>query len=103
LAFLLRIVSLLFDLGRTNAFAKRSLAQKSRTDVTSLTADSPVAALTSAMPPGFYIFRKLENGELLEVAWRSDIEQAERLVASLHELWPAEYLIQDATDSEESG
>ena len=46
------------------------------------------------MPGGFYIFRKLDNGEALHVAWRETFEEAKKLVAELREHWPAEYDIE---------
>lgn len=50
-----------------------------------------------AMHSGFYVFRRLEGGEELQVAWRPDLASAEKLVSDLMHLWPAEYGIAVAT------
>ena len=41
----------------------------------------------------YSILHKIETGELVSVGIRGDLAQAERLVSSLKELWPAEYVI----------
>jgi hypothetical protein len=43
------------------------------------------------MESGFNIFRKLDDGEILYVAWRADRKNAEQLVRQLSEWWPADY------------
>jgi hypothetical protein len=42
----------------------------------------------------FYIFRRLETGELVCIACRETLNQAKRLLAELRALWPADYRIQ---------
>lgn len=49
------------------------------------------------MATGFTIYRKLETGEILQVAWRPDLNSAERLVSDLTQQFPAEYGIEPAT------
>lgn len=46
------------------------------------------------MASGFNIFRKFEDGEILLIAWRQDMEQAEQLAREFMENWPGEYGIQ---------
>ena len=49
----------------------------------------------------YTIFRKLETGELLRVATRDDLREAEQLAQSLHEYWPAEYSVLDRQSAAE--
>jgi hypothetical protein len=51
---------------------------------------------------GFNIFRKLNEGGSLKIAWRRDHEQAQELVTRLMDLWPAEYSIEPAEGGSES-
>ncbi len=51
-----------------------------------------------AMPSGFYVYRRLEDGQVLTVAWRKDAERAAKLVSELNELWPGEYGCREAHD-----
>ncbi len=51
----------------------------------------------------FTIFRRVEGGELLEVATADTREQAEKLVKSLNKLWPTEYVIEEAKPDSKSG
>ena len=41
----------------------------------------------------YSIFRKLEMDELVPVGTRDNLGHAQKLVESLNELWPAEYVI----------
>lgn len=50
------------------------------------------------MSSGFNVFRKLDNGEPVQVAWRPDRKHAEQLVRELNEHWPAEYRIEEALE-----
>lgn len=49
------------------------------------------------MASGFNIFRKMETGDVLQVAWRPDLSSAEKLVRELTQSFPAEYGIEPAT------
>jgi hypothetical protein len=40
------------------------------------------------MNQGFRILRRIENGGLLEVAWRATLEKAEQYVKEIGERWP---------------
>ena len=53
-------------------------------------------AYISLMPPGFNVYRKLENGEIVRVAWRADRTAAEDLLRELQETFPGEYGIETA-------
>jgi hypothetical protein len=53
------------------------------------------------MHMAYTIFRKLETGELLRVAARDDLHQAQQLVQSLDEHWPADYTILDSESTAE--
>jgi hypothetical protein len=48
------------------------------------------------MSAGFNIYRKLENGHSLQVAWRRDRSLAEKLAKDLNENFPGEYGIEPA-------
>ena len=48
------------------------------------------------MSVGFNIYRKLENGYPLQVAWRPDRKTAEKLVQELKDNFPGEYGIEPA-------
>ena len=50
------------------------------------------------MARAYDILRRLEDGELMRVASRSDLTQARHLAESLNDYWPAEYVVRD-TDS----
>ena len=45
---------------------------------------------------GFHVIRKLDNGELLPVTWRADLDSAESLLRELSEFWPGVYWIEEA-------
>jgi len=45
---------------------------------------------------GYNIYRKLDDGQELHIAWRPNKESAERLVEELTDSWPAEYGIREA-------
>ena len=49
----------------------------------------------------YTIFRKLETGELLRVATREDLTEAERLAQALDEYWPADYSVLDSWSAAE--
>jgi hypothetical protein len=42
------------------------------------------------------VFRKLENGEFLEVASRDELEQVLQLVEAFKAHWPGEYVVRDS-------
>jgi hypothetical protein len=44
----------------------------------------------------YKVFRKLETGELLEVARKDGVNEAKQLVESFSQHWPGDYLIQNA-------
>jgi len=44
----------------------------------------------------YSVFRQLENGELVHVAFRDDLEQAVQLVKTLNSDWPGEYEVRDS-------
>ena len=44
----------------------------------------------------YCIFRQLENGELVHVASRDQLEQAVKLVEALREGFPGEYAVRDS-------
>lgn len=46
------------------------------------------------MESGYRIYRKLDNGEQLVIGAQKTLSEAEQLVRSLAEHWPAEYVIQ---------
>jgi hypothetical protein len=48
------------------------------------------------MASGFNVFRRLETGELVRIAWRPDLGGAEKLARDLNEHFPAEYGIEEA-------
>ena len=48
------------------------------------------------MESGFNVFRRLDDGQELHVAWRRDVEAAEHLVADLNDTWPGEYGYREA-------
>jgi hypothetical protein len=50
----------------------------------------------------YTIFRRLETGELLRVATRDDLSEAEQLAQSLHEFWPADYSVLDSRSAAEA-
>ena len=41
----------------------------------------------------YRVFRQLENGELVHVAWRDQLEQVVKLVEALSEGFPGEYVV----------
>ena len=48
------------------------------------------------MPRTYDILRKLENGEVLPIASRNDLEEARELAESLNDYWPAEYIVRES-------
>ena len=48
------------------------------------------------MSRGYTVFRKLDNGDELAVAWRETRKLAQQLIRDLMEMWPAEYFIRKA-------
>ena len=63
----------------------------SSTNVTDITAFLLVVVHHPGMSDGFFVFRELEDGEVLNVAWRQELEQADELVRELGNLWPGKY------------
>lgn len=53
------------------------------------------------MARAYDILRKLENGELMQVASRFEVAQAEELVASLNFYWPAEYVVRESASGQQ--
>ena len=51
---------------------------------------------------GVNIFRKMDDGRMLQVAWRPNLALAKELIRTLAQMWPAEYLIQAAEPNGES-
>jgi hypothetical protein len=47
------------------------------------------------MARAYDVLRKLENGELLQIASRKDEAEAKCLAESLNSYWPAEYIVRD--------
>lgn len=43
------------------------------------------------MPSGVHIFRKFDDGDILLIAWRADINEAEELIKKFNEDWPGDY------------
>jgi hypothetical protein len=48
------------------------------------------------MTRGYGIFRQLDTGEIIKIASRNGLRDAQKLVESLQEEWPGIYLIQSA-------
>jgi hypothetical protein len=44
----------------------------------------------------YRVFRQLENGELVHVASRDQLEQAVTLVEALNDAFPGEYVLRDS-------
>jgi hypothetical protein len=44
----------------------------------------------------YRVFRQIENGELIHVASRDQLEQAVKLVEALNEGFPGEYVVRDS-------
>lgn len=55
-------------------------------------------AYSASMESGYNVYRKLRNGELLQIAWRAKHQEAEQLIEGLKEFWPAEYVISEVRD-----
>lgn len=53
------------------------------------------------MARAYDILRKLENGEILKVASRSDLAEARELAESLDAYWPAHYFVRDSISGAE--
>ena len=48
----------------------------------------------------YRVFRQLENGELIHVASREQLEQAVKLVEALSEGFPGEYVVRDPEEND---
>lgn len=48
------------------------------------------------MKSGFNVYRKLDDGQVVHVAWRKDAQAAESLLADLNSTWPGEYGYREA-------
>lgn len=48
------------------------------------------------MASGFNIFRILETGEVVRIAWRPDLSRAEELIRDLKKYFPAKYGTEEA-------
>ena len=57
--------------------------------------DSIGAKKIENMPRAYDILRKLENGEVLPIASRGDLDEAKELAESLNCYWPAEYIVRE--------
>lgn len=55
------------------------------------------------MTQGFNIVREFDNGQILRIAWRANLEQAEELVQNFYEHWPGNYGIEEATEGPNLG
>ena|SRR5579872_3799935 len=74
----------------------------SRPNVSAITAPKGPACDIPAMrdAQSYGIFRKLETGEFVQVGTREDLHQAQHLIQSLYEFWPAEYEVRPVPPSE---
>lgn len=43
------------------------------------------------MELGFNLYRKFEDGDVLLIAWRPDLNEAEELMRGFMDSWPGEY------------
>jgi hypothetical protein len=48
------------------------------------------------MSSGFNVYRKLETGEIVRVAWRPDLAAAEALLRALRQDFPGTYGVEEA-------
>jgi hypothetical protein len=55
------------------------------------------------MAGNYDVLRRLEGGELLRVASRSELAEARQLAESLNFYWPAEYIVRESAPDGESG
>lgn len=46
----------------------------------------------------YTVFKQLEDGEFVHVAFRDELEQALQLVQGLNEHWPGEYVVRDSRE-----
>jgi len=53
------------------------------------------------MARAYDILRKLENGEVLPIATRTDLTEAKQLAESLNSYWPAEYIVRETESGSE--
>jgi hypothetical protein len=53
------------------------------------------------MARAYDILRRMENGEMLPIASRGNLEEAEELAESLNAYWPAEYIVRDCASGAE--
>jgi hypothetical protein len=47
------------------------------------------------MARAYDILRRMENGEVLPIASRGNLEEAKELAESLNDYWPAEYIVRE--------
>lgn len=59
-----------------------------------------VRARNAICAMAFKIFRKLSDGQMVEVAIHGDLKEAESLVRALEEHWPGVYLITESEEDE---
>ena len=48
----------------------------------------------------YRVFRQIENGELIHVASRDQLEQVVKLVEALSEGFPGEYVVRDSEEND---
>jgi hypothetical protein len=48
----------------------------------------------------YRVFRQIENGELIHVASRDQLEQAVKLVEALSDGFPGEYVVRDSEEND---
>jgi hypothetical protein len=48
------------------------------------------------MARAYDILRKMDNGEVLPIASRGNLEEAKQLAKSLNAYWPAEYIVRES-------
>jgi hypothetical protein len=53
------------------------------------------------MARAYDILRRMENGEVLPIASRRDLEEAKELAESLNAYWPAEYIVRECASGAE--
>ncbi len=53
------------------------------------------------MPRAYDILRRMENGEMLPIASRRNLEEAKELAESLNAYWPAEYIVRECASGAE--
>ena len=48
----------------------------------------------------YRVFRQLESGQLIHVAWRDQLEEAAELVEGLRAEFPGEYVVRNSEDKD---